>query len=96
MQFFGTRKQQTWLVTVPGRIYCVLDSERTSEADRLIQWSMSLSRGVPVRARQRTDRKHSGLLDVGKRQNWLYSTTLFDPPGDLENAVRQLIDDALT
>lgn len=94
--FFETSEQHTWLVTVPGKLYCVLDSERNRDANRLVQWSIKLSRGIPVRARLRTDRKRTGLLDIGKRQNWLYSAHLFDPPEQLEDAVRQMIDNALT
>lgn len=94
--FFETSNQHTWLVTVPGELHCVLDSQDNRKANRLIQWSIRLSRGVPVRARLRAGKQRTGLLDVGKRQNWLYSTNLFDPPEELEKAVREMILGALT
>lgn len=71
------------------QLFCILDDERTRASGRLIQWHMGLDDATPVRARPY--KSGSGLLDIGQRRNWLYSTELYPVPGELEDAVERLL-----
>lgn len=88
---FRTKTQRTWLVTTRGALYCVLDSQNTSDADRLVQWEMNLQPGTPVHARPRSRHKVTGLIDIGKRQNWLYSLRLHREPSRLETEILEMM-----
>lgn len=77
---FSTSKQQTWLIVTAARLYCVLDDIRRPQPD--LQWVLQrdeLVSGGKLTARVHTKDKsdRTGLLDVGPRQNWLYSKALF-------------------
>jgi len=91
---FGTKKQHTWLVTTSGQLHCILDSKNTWTAGRLLQWSMSTSGAINVKARKRSRYKNSGLVDIGRRQNWLYSLRLFASPDDLVSQIEALLQTA--
>lgn len=91
---FSTKNQRTWLVATPGQLHCILDSENTWTADRLIQWSMNTSGVINVKARERSKYQNSGLVDIGRRQNWLYSLRLFPNPDDLISQIEALLQKA--
>ena len=91
---FSTKNQHTWLVATPGQLHCILDSENTWTADRMLQWSMSTSGAINVKARERSKYKNSGLVDIGRRQNWLYSLRLFSSPDDLVGQIEALLQKA--
>jgi len=91
---FQTRTQHTWLVTSRGRLFCILDSEESRDADRLVQWEMRLEPYVPVRVRERSRSAAAGLVDIGKRQNWLYSRALHPDAGELQQRIEALLGKA--
>lgn len=86
---FRTERQRTWLVTTSRSLYCILDDENTRADGRLIQWRLPLSAAQPIRAREH--KPGAGLLDVGPRKRWLYSTSLHPQPQELERSVASLI-----
>ncbi len=91
---FSTKNQHTWLVATSGQLHCILDSENTRTADRLFQWSMSTGGVIDVKARERSNYKNSGLVDIGRRQNWLYSLRLFASHDDLISKINALLQKA--
>ena len=89
LQIFDTRLQKIWLVrTEDDRLYCFLDSETTQTAGQLDQWRIKLRPGITVTVRPRSRYKNSGTVDIGKRQNWLYSKKLHPDPQELQRKIR--------
>lgn len=86
---FRTKAQRTWLVVTGRRLFCLLDSEKTRS--RRIQWHIPLLEADPVSAKPRPQKKHSGVLNIGPKRNWLYSVKLFPNPAVLEGKVRELL-----
>ena len=78
MQIFSTKSQTTWLVFSKSKIFCVLDDDSTRKSGRLIQWVLPTATADPIHAREK--RAGIGLIDIGDRRNWLYSTSLFSSP----------------
>lgn len=91
----STRRQQTWLIATPNRLYCILDDERKPEPH--INWSMPRHRlvedgglAIQLEARDRTDDR-LGLVDIGaQHRSWLYSRSLFRDRS-VEKAIEELI-----
>jgi hypothetical protein len=96
VNIFRTKKQRTWLAATKTSLFCVLDGDKTRERNRLIQWRMALEDVQPIRARERSEAKLTGLLDIGRRRNWLYSRRLFPQPRALEKALEDLVEKART
>jgi len=94
VNIFRTKKQRTWLAATKTSLFCVLDGDKTRERNRLIQWRMALEDVQPIRARERSEAKLTGLLDIGRRRNWLYSRRLFPQPRALEKALEDLVEKA--
>ena len=67
---------------------------KTRTRGRLIQWSLPLDNVGEIRARERRDAKKTGLLDIGRRRNWLYSRRLFPEPRLLKQAIDELLETA--
>jgi len=86
---FRTNAQHTWLVGTNRQMFCVLDDKGTRKSGRLIQWRLSLEGTQPVKARRY--KRTVGLLDIGPRKEWLYSTALYPEPKDLETAVSGIL-----
>ena len=96
VQIFDIFTQHTWIAVTPQRVICVLDSEKTFRKGRLIQWTMPTIPVPRVRARRSGKRKLSGLVDIGGRQNWLFSLRLFeDDPKRLEADLNALLSMAV-
>lgn len=92
LQIFDTCLQKIWLVRAEDdRLYCFLDSETTQTSGLLDQWRIKLRPGVNVTVRPRSRYKNSGTVDIGKRQNWLYSRKLHPDPQELERKIREMI-----
>lgn len=75
MRIFSTLTQTTWLVFSKSKIFLVLDDETTRASGRLVQWVLPRDQNLTIVARPRSP--GLGLLDIGPRKNWLYSTNLF-------------------
>ncbi len=88
---FKTRKQRTWLVVTSARLFCVLDSERTASAGRRMQWKLSLGEADPVKVRERS-KKFTGLVDIGRKRNWLYSMRLHPNSEALKEKIESMIE----
>jgi len=85
---FRTSTQQTWLIATSLRLYCALDDRRKPNAT--IQWSMPIAEARTATISEREYRDRTGLLDIGKRTNWLYTKGLFERT-DVIEAVRNLV-----
>ena len=90
---FRTRNQRTWLIRGSDDwLYCVLDSRKSQASGRMVQWRMQIQPGINIRVREKSRYASSGLVDIGKRQNWLYSKQRLHPdPAALEAKIRALI-----
>jgi hypothetical protein len=88
---FSTSKQNTWLAFSRRKVICILDDEKTRASGRLIQWVSPKTEATPVKCREYKD--SVGLLDIGQRTSWLYSTRLFPSPATLEEEVRSALDE---
>ncbi|MEO0424708.1 MAG: toll/interleukin-1 receptor domain-containing protein [Pseudomonadota bacterium] len=91
LKIFHTRSQRTWLLATPGAVHCVLDSRKTRDTDRLYQWREAVDANTRVRVREKSRSSRSGLVDVGHRQNWLYSHSQHPDPDALARAVGDLV-----
>ncbi len=87
---FSTAKQRTWLVASTRSLFCVLDDERTRTSGRIVQWVQPIESIDVVHAREY--KPTAGLLQVGKRKDWLYSTALFPEPSFLEGRIKDLLN----
>jgi len=95
---FQTSKQQTWLVATRARLYCVLDD--LNKSFTRVQWSIPADSlvaddkiAVEISARDKSER--TGLLNVGKRRNWLFSKKLFPIDGP-DARVKEMIRRQMT
>lgn len=88
---FRTKKQRTWFAVTSSHLYCVLDDEKTAAGGRRIQWIMPLGDADPVNVRDRPG-KATGLVDVGRRRNWLYSKRLHPSPSVMKANIEKLIE----
>lgn len=86
---FKTTTQQTWLVSTSKRLFCLLDEDETRNNGELIMWQMPIK---DSRKNIQTDphKKYSGLVSIGERKNWLYSTSLFPDPSILVERIKNL------
>ena len=85
------KTQRVWLATTPGEILCLIDSEATRARNREVQWHQPLVPEPQVTAREKSRVKTAGTVDIGSRQNWLYSKRLFDTPEQIVAAIQGLI-----
>ena len=89
-----TGKQKVWLVTTRSKIYCLIDSKKVS--GRRVQWEQLIEPGLQVVARTNSRiPSKAGTVDIGIKQNWLYSLKKFPNPDDLKTQIDQLIERAL-
>jgi hypothetical protein len=86
---FSTERQHTWLIATDKKLFCLLDDDNTRTSGKIIQWITNKGDATPVVARKY--KETVGLLDVGQRKNWLYSSDLFPTPKDLEREVTQIL-----
>jgi hypothetical protein len=87
---FTTSTQQTWLIATSRRLYCALDDRRKPNAT--VQWSMPIVEARTAAISKKEYRDRTGLLDIGKRTNWLYTKGLFKRTDVIEgvrNFIRQ-------
>lgn len=96
LQIFRTQKQQTWFAVTETQFYCILDDEKTAAGGRQIQWKMPLSETSPIQVKSRKERKYTGLIDVGRKKNWLYSVKLHPDKGKLKDTLQSMIEYAST
>lgn len=89
MRIFQTNTQSTWIAFSKEKLFCVLDDEGTRASGRLIQWTLPRTTDLPVRAR--LSRETVGLIDIGSRANWLYSTRLYAAPDAIEREIKDAI-----
>jgi hypothetical protein len=89
LQIFVTPTQTTWLIFSKDKIFCLLDDQGTRSSGRMLQWRLPKSEASPVFAREKS--AATGLLSIGPRKNWLYSTNLFPISETLESEIRQYL-----
>ena len=77
LQIFRIKTQRTWIAATEREIVCVLDSAKTAARGRLIQWREPLWPPPIVTAKPRAGKTLTGVVSIGRRQNWLFSTKLF-------------------
>jgi hypothetical protein len=87
---FRTKTQRTWLVGTTASIYCLLDDENTRAKGRVVQWQQPVQAAKEVYARPKSKAKIAGVVDIGRRRNWLYSLSLHPDPQQLEHRIQQL------
>ena len=81
LKIFQVRTQQTWIAVTDRSIFCILDSKRTFDGNRLIQWEIPSSPPPTVGTRRRANKSRTCLLDIGPKRNWLLSLSLFEESG---------------
>jgi hypothetical protein len=91
LKLFNTKSQNTWLAVTNSNLFCVLDDEDTRSSNRQVQWTMPLWEASPVSVRARPKRA-AGLVNIGRRQNWLYSQRLHPDSNSLKTSIQKLID----
>lgn len=87
---FHTARQRTHLVATNEALYCVLQDVRRGQGAGSIQWRLTYAEDALVRTRPYSEL--TGMLDVGRHRDWLYSIALHPEPDRLEDAVRLLIE----
>jgi len=95
IQIFKTRTQRTWFAVTASNLFCVLDSQKTASTARQLQWVLPLGKAAPVNIKKRrisARKKAAGLVDVGPKQNWLYSLKIHPDPELLKKQIEELID----
>lgn len=89
-------QQRVWVVATRSNLYCIIDSRTTSEADTNVQWVQAIEPNLTVLARSKSRLPGiAGTVDIGKKQNWLYSLNLYPDPKNLSNAISTMIEKAL-
>lgn len=96
LPLFRTKSQRTWLVSTNRKLLCVLDDVKTRARQDLVQWREPLQDIHDVVPRPRADKKHSGLVDIGRRQNWLYSFSLYPEPDQLRAEILGMVKRAMS
>lgn len=95
LRIFATRRQNTWLVATPKRLYCILDDVRKPQPH--MNWSIGRDSllgndralAFDITSRSKSDRL--GLVDIGpKHKDWYFSKSLFAAQ-PVEDAIRNLI-----
>jgi hypothetical protein len=94
VRILATTKQRTWMAATAGYLYCLLDDANTQSHGRVIQWRQPLGVARPVRVRQPKSRKYTGLVDIGRKQNWLYSIRAWPQPEELKKALEDMLANA--
>ena len=87
-------KQRTWIAATPRKVFCILDGDNTRRRDRLIQWTMPLDDRLAIKMRPRDSMRATGLVDIGRRRNWLYTKRLFKGGKTVEQELAELIEKA--
>ncbi|OYY72659.1 hypothetical protein [Sphingomonas sp. 28-63-12] len=91
MRIFSTQSQTTWLAFSKQKVFLLLDDASTRASGLLVQWVLPRDQASPVLARPRSP--GLGLLDIGPRKNWLYSTSLFASPEHLQKEITSAIQE---
>lgn len=94
LNIYRIKNQRVWLAITPDEILCLIDSEKTRNGNRLLQWRQPLRPRPRVKARGRSRLTTAGTVDVGDRQNWRYSIRLFPSPSDIVSSIDAMIDRA--
>ena len=95
LPLFRTKRQRSWLISTNQALFCVLDDAKTRARQGLVQWREPLQDIHNVRPRPRAHKKHSGLVDIGRRQNWLYSFSLHPNPDELRADILGMVKRAM-
>jgi len=86
---FSTGKQHTWIVATSSKLFCLLDDEKERTNGTVIQWFLPKKDAAPVQASPY--KRTIGLLQIGPRKDWLYSTRLFPSPTALERRIKSML-----
>ncbi|MDQ6942180.1 MAG: tetratricopeptide repeat protein [Candidatus Eremiobacteraeota bacterium] len=86
---FETLKQHTWLVGTPDKLFCLLDDENQRIRNRAIQWVQAAASVKTVEAKPYKTK--TGLVNIGRKQNWLYSIRLHPDPVKLRRDILELV-----
>ncbi len=95
LALFRTKDQRSWLVSTNQALFLLLDDAKTRARQGLVQWKEPLQEIQNVRARPRADKRYSGLVDIGPRQNWLYSFSIHPKPDELTAAILGMVKRAM-
>jgi len=89
---FETSAQRTWLSFTSVGLLCVLDN-RLTDGPLSVKWYMPLEqlRSANVTTARYGNRKGVGLLSIGRRRNWLFSTGIFSKNLPLKQIVQEEI-----
>lgn len=88
---YKIKTQNVWIATTSQHVYCVIDSEKTARVGRLVQWSQPIEPGMPVSARSTSRFRTAGTIDIGNKQNWLYSKRLHSDPTKLQTRIEDML-----
>lgn len=83
-------------MTTSEKLICAIDEDRFRETGGQIAWEQLLSPSMKVDARSQSRIPHvAGSVDIGARQNWLYSKSLHSDPIALRDRIIAMIKTAL-
>lgn len=88
---YKIKTQNVWLASTSKYLYCIIDSEKTAQAGRLVQWVQRIEPGMQVAARNKARVPTAGTIDIGNRQNWLFSRSLYPDPAALQTRIEQML-----
>jgi hypothetical protein len=87
---FKTRAQHTWLVATDKQLFCLLDDKDTRAKENLVMWQVPL-KDARKKITARPHKEFTGLVDIGQRKNWLYSTSIYPYPDLIVKEVKKLV-----
>ena len=83
---FSSKKQKTWLSFTSAGVFCFLDN-RAKGGQIRCQWFQRLDDIEPASVSARDREGRTGLLNIGRRYDWLYTKALFGSGEHLKNTI---------
>ena len=92
---YKIKTQNVWIATTSQYVVCIIDSQRTADSNRMIQWKQRIEPGIQVHARPKSRFSKAGTVDIGRKQNWLYNLRRYPDPEELKNRIETMLNRAL-
>lgn len=92
MPLYQVSTQQVWLAFSNRSVMLVIDSAKTAARQRFIQWRQQNQPGLAIAVRDHSRMRYAGVVDIGLRQNWLYSKRLHPDPNQLQAEIQERLE----